>query len=275
MTTAPSTFDADALARELLGAWDRVACVPLPSSRTGGLSTAEAYAVGERLRTLRLARGERPVGWKIGFTNRGIWERYGVHQPMWAPVWDTTTELLPGAECTLSLAGLSQPRLEPEVAFGLKAAPRAGMGLDELRGCIDWVAHGFEVVHTHYEAWRFTAPDTAADFALHGRLRIGPRVPVADWPTLGPDLAALGIELLCDGEPKDRGRGAIVLDGPLSALQAMVEAMAGTTPHWSIAAGDVVTTGTITDAWPLVPGQCWQTRLSDARLTPLTLRTVA
>lgn len=275
MTTAPSTFDADALARELLGAWDRVACVPLPSSRAGGLATAQAYAVGERLRTLRLARGERPVGWKIGFTNRGIWERYRVHQPMWAPVWDTTTELLAGAECTLSLAGLSQPRLEPEVAFGLKAAPRAGMSLDELRGCIDWVAHGFEIVHTHYEGWRFTAPDTAADFALHGRLRIGPRVPVADWPTLGPDLAALDVELLCDGETKDRGRGAIVLDGPLSALQAMVEAMAVTTPHWSIAAGDVVTTGTITDAWPLVPGQRWQTRLSDARLAPLTLRTVA
>lgn len=96
---------------------------------------------------------------------------------------------------------------------------------------------------------------------------------VADWPTLGADLAALQVELLCDGQVKDRGQGAIVLDGPLSALQAMVEAMATTTPHWSIAAGDVVTTGTITDAWPLVPGQRWHTRLSDARLAPLTLVT--
>ena len=30
---------------------------------------AEAYAVGERIRELRRARGERPVGRKIGFTN--------------------------------------------------------------------------------------------------------------------------------------------------------------------------------------------------------------
>ncbi|MFN8936053.1 MAG: 2-keto-4-pentenoate hydratase [Pseudomonadota bacterium] len=265
----------DALARELLAAWDATACVPLPSARPGGLATAEAYAVGERLRALRIARGERPVGWKIGFTNRGIWERYGVYQPMWAPVWDTTTELLEGATCTLSLAGLRLPRLEPEVAFGLKSAPRAGMSLAELQGCIDWVAHGFEVVHTHYEGWRFAAPDTAADFALHGRLRVGPRVPVADWPTLDADLSALQVELLCDGVVKDRGQGSIVLDGPLRALQAMVEAMAGTTPAWRIAAGDVVTTGTITDAWPLVPGQRWSTRLSNPRLEALELRTVA
>ena len=83
------------------------------------------------------------------------------------------------------------------------------------------------------------------------------------------------VELLCHGEVKDRGQGAIVLDGPLSALQAMVEAMAATTPHWSIAAGDVVTTGTITDAWPLVAGQRWETRLSDPRLSALALETTA
>jgi 2-oxo-3-hexenedioate decarboxylase len=265
----------EVLACELLDAWDRAATVPLPSARPQGLDTARAYAVGERLRALRVARGERPVGWKIGFTNRSIWQRYGVWQPMWAPVWDTTTELLPGAEATLSLAGLCQPRLEPEIAFGLARAPRPGMSLDALRGCIDWVAHAFEVVHTHFDGWRFSAPDTAADFALHGRLCVGPRVAVADWPALGADLAALQVELLCDGEVKDRGQGAIVLDGPLSALRAMVEAMAATTPHWTIAAGDVVTTGTITDAWPLVPGQRWHTRLSDARLAPFTLVTAA
>jgi 2-oxo-3-hexenedioate decarboxylase len=267
--------DIAALASELLRAWDRAECIALPSARPGGLSTLEAYAVAERLRELRVARGERPVGWKIGFTNRGIWPRYGVYQPMWAPVWDTTTQWLDSASTTLSLAGLSQPRLEPEIAFGLARTPRAGMTLAELRDCIDWVAHSFEVVHTHFEQWRFTAPDTAADFALHGRLRIGPRVPARDWSTLGADLAALEVELVCDGEVKDRGQGAIVLDGPLHALKAMVESMAATTPHWAIQAGEAVTTGTITDAWPLQPGQRWQTRLSDARLASLVLDTTA
>ena len=273
--SANMAVDVDALATELLQAWDEARRVPLPSARPGGLRTAEAYAVGERLRQRRVARGERPVGWKIGFTNRSIWPRYGVYQPMWAPVWDTTTALLDGAECTLSLAGLCQPRIEPEIAFGLARTPRAGMSLGELQGCIEWVAHAFEIVHTHFEGWRFTAPDTAADFALHGRLRVGPRVPVRDWPTLATDLSALEVELLCNGELRDRGRGEIVLDGPLQALQVMVESMATTTPHWALQAGDVVSTGTITDAQPIAPGQRWSTRLSNPRLAALELLTTS
>lgn len=261
------------LADELLAACDQARTVPLPSARPGGLSTAQAYAVAEALRRRRIERGERPVGWKIGFTNRRIWPIYGVYEPMWAPVWDSSTELLAADTCTLALAGLSQPRLEPEIAFGIGRAPRAGMTLAQLQGCIDWVAHAFEVVHTHYEGWRFTAPDTAADFALHGRLRVGPRVPVQEWPTLAADLSALEIELRCDEVVKERGCGAVVLDGPLQALAAMVQAMARVTPQWSIAAGDIVSTGTLTDAWPLAPGQCWRTTLTDARLPGLTLHT--
>jgi 2-oxo-3-hexenedioate decarboxylase len=100
------SIDVDALAAELLRAWDRAECIALPSARPEGITGVEAYAVAERVRQLRLARGERPVGWKIGFTNRGIWERYGVYQPMWGPVWDTTAQLLDRAECALSLHGL-------------------------------------------------------------------------------------------------------------------------------------------------------------------------
>ncbi len=271
MTNDRTSDSTEALAQQLLAAWDRVQCVPVPSSQPDGLSTEQAYAVGRRLAELRRLRGERPVGWKIGFTNRSIWPRYGVFQPMWAPVWDTTTTLLAGDSGRLSLAGLSQPRIEPEIAFGFAAAPRAGMSLAELRGCLQWVAHSFEIVHTHFEGWRFTASDTAADFALHGRLFVGPRVAIGGWPRLADDLSALTVELMCDGEVKDRGEGRIVLDGPLQALKVMVDSMAGTTPWWSIGAGDLVTTGTITDAWPLAPGQRWHTRLSESRLSPLTL----
>jgi 2-oxo-3-hexenedioate decarboxylase len=110
-------------------------------------------------------------------------------------------------------------------------------------------------------------------FALHGRLFVGPRVALHDWPTLADDLAALRVQLCRDGEPVDEGVGAIVLDGPLNALRLWVDAMAVYTPGWKIEAGDCVTTGTITDAWPLLPGQCWTTRLSTDRLSSLQLTT--
>jgi 2-oxo-3-hexenedioate decarboxylase len=263
----------DSLAQQLLQAWDHAQCVPLPSADAAGLTNDEAYVVAKRLHALRMARGELPVGWKIGFTNRSLWPRYGVDRPMWAPVWDSTLRMLDGNEARLSLKGLCQPRIEPEIAFVFDVAPRAGMSTGELRGCLAWVAHAFEIVHTHYEGWRFTPPDTAADFALHGRLFVGPRVAVPGWgEPLASDLSALRVELLCNGEVKDRGVGSVVLDGPLQALKTLIDSMAAITPHWHVAAGDVISTGTITDAWPLAPGQCWTTRLSDARLSPLSLR---
>jgi 2-oxo-3-hexenedioate decarboxylase len=266
---------AQALVGELLAAYDDARLIPLPSERAGGLDVPAAYEVSDGLRLARLARGERALGYKIGFTNRTIWPRYNVFEPIWAPVWERTVQLLDGAEATTTLHGLVQPRLEPEIVFGFRAAPRAGMSEFELTGCLAWVAHGYEIVHTHYDGWRFTAADTVADFALHGRLVVGPRVPVASFARLGEELAALELTLSCDGRELETGHGCNVLDGPLNALRLWVDAMALRTPAWPLGAGDIVTTGTLTDAWPMAPGQVWQSRPSDTRLPGLRLTVTA
>ena len=272
MSAAPARLDA--IAARLLAAYDGSALTGLPSAEPAGLSWAEAFAVAERTRQVRLERGERIVGYKIGFTNRGIWDRYGVHTPIWAPVWDTTTTLLDGTTHTSSLAGLSQPRLEPEVAFGFARTPRAGLGLAELAACLDWVAHSFEIVHTHFDGWRFQAADCVADFALHGRLFVGPRVPVSRFADLAADTAALRISLHENLSHVETGDATIVLDGPLNALRLWVDAMAVHSPQWAIEPGHAVTTGTITDAQPMQPGQHWHTAVSDPRLSGLRLSTV-
>ncbi len=263
--------DLPTVAGEVLDAHDAARPMTRPSERRAGFTLDDAYAVADEVHRRRAARGERVRGWKIGFTNRTIWDRYGVHAPIWGPVWDTTLTLLDGASARVSLAGLVQPRLEPEIVFGFARAPAAGMDEAALVGCLDWVAHGVEIVHTHCEGWRFTAADTVADGALHGRLLVGPRVPVAAWPRLGDDLAALTMALACDGREIDRGVGAHVLDGPLTALRVWLDAMAHTTPGWRVAPGHVVTTGTLTDAWPLAAGQRWTTLPGDGRLAGLTL----
>lgn len=50
-------------------------------------TVANAQAVQAEVVARRIARGERPLGFKIGFTNRTIWDLYGVHHPIWGPVW--------------------------------------------------------------------------------------------------------------------------------------------------------------------------------------------
>ena len=264
-----------ALADEMLQAYDAARRLPLLTARAGGMSVAKAYAIADGTRRQRLARGERQRGYKIGFTNRSIWARYGVHAPIWGPVWDRTVAQIEGTRHTVSLAGLVQPRLEPEIMFGLARSPSAGMGIEELVGCIEWVAHGFEIVHTHFDDWRFAAPDTVADFALHGRLLIGPRVPISRFADPQRELAALHIALLRDGKVMDEGDGHIVLDGPLDALRTWVDAMHAQVPRWPIEAGHIVSTGTLTDAWPMSAGERWQTILSDSRLPGLDLQVQA
>ena len=268
-------MNPETLAATFLAARDAAGRLPLPTALLPGFGLGDAYAVADVVRRLRIARGEHPRGYKIGFTNRGIWPKYGVHAPIWGAVWDSTLTLLDGVSATLSLRGLVQPRIEPEIVFGFARAPRAGMSAAELTACIDWVAHGFEIVHTHFDDWRFQAPDTIADFGLHGRLLVGPRVPVGALADVSAELAAVNLELFCGESKTDEGAGRAVLDGPLNALRLWVDAMAAQTPQWPIEAGDVVTTGTLTDAWPMAAGQQWSTRLSDARLPGLRLRVEA
>jgi 2-oxo-3-hexenedioate decarboxylase len=267
-----------ARARDLLGALDGATMLPTFTGADPSFDLAEAFALADAVRRLRLARGEVPVGYKIGFTNRGIWARYGVFAPIWGPVWDTTVERVDDAAARVSLAPFVQPRLEPEVMFGFARTPVPGMSTAELARCIEWIAHGYEIVHTHFEDWRFAAADTVADFALHGRLFVGPRVAIERFAPDGDvaaQLAALRVTLVCDDRDVETGVAEIVLGGPLDALRLWVDAMAAQAPRWPIVAGDIVTTGTITDAAPMLPGQLWQTRLSDPRLAGMTLQTRA
>lgn len=249
--------------------------LPLLTEADPSLSLTAAYGLADEIRRRRLAAGETPRGYKIGFTNRGIWARYGVHSPIWGPIWDSTVEFVDGGEATVSLGPFVQPRLEPEIMFCFDRRPRAGMDEDELAHCLRWVAHGYEIVHTHFDGWRFRAADTVADFALHGRLFIGPRVPMANFADPAAELAAVRVALECDGRLVEEGVASIVLDGPLTALRLWVDAMFARPERWPLVSGDVVSTGTITDAAPMAPGQRWQTRLSDPRLPGLALVTRA
>ena len=67
------------------------------------------------------------------------------------------------------------------------------------------------------------------------------------------------------------GAGANVLDGPLHALHHFLQELRDCPGAADLQAGDVVTTGTWTDAWPVAPGQRWSAEF-DAPLPPLHVR---
>jgi 2-oxo-3-hexenedioate decarboxylase len=274
-TAAAAPADISAIAAEILATLGTGRQVSPFTARPAGLTVEDAYRVSAALNAMRQARGAKPLGRKIGFTNRTIWPEYGVYAPIWGFVYDSTVHEL-GSTAALPLSGLAEPRIEPEIVFGLAAAPSAGMDEAALFSCLEWVAHGFEIVQSIYPQWKFAAADTIAANGVHAALLIGPRHPVAartggagEWQA---KLARFDIDLLCDGRHIDRGNAANVLDGPLAALRHLVGLLANDKINPPLAAGEIVTTGTLTRAMPVKPGETWSTALHGIPLDGIQLR---
>jgi 2-oxo-3-hexenedioate decarboxylase len=262
----------DLIAAETFDALSSTRQIPPFSGRTGGLTVTDAYRVTPLLRRMYEAQGARPVGRKIGFTNRGIWAQYNVFAPIWGYVFDRTAHDLASCEA-LPLAPFCEPRIEPEIMFGLSVAPTAGMDEAALLSCIEWVALGFEIVQSIFPDWKFAPADTVAANGLHGALLVGPRHAVAaDAAQWQRTLPAFEIELKCNGQLIDRGHGSNVLDGPLSALRHLVDLLARDPFNPPLAAGEIVSTGTLTRAMPVAPGEVWTATPRGTALEEIRLR---
>jgi 2-oxo-3-hexenedioate decarboxylase len=264
--------DLDAIANELLAAYDHSRLLMPPAMR-GPFTIADAYTVGTRLVAMRRARGERTVGRKIGFTNTTIWEAYGVDRPLWAHVYAGTVTDAPAGEASISLAHCVAPRIEPEIVFGLTAdVPPGTTDPRALLRQIAWYARGFEIVDCHFPDWRFTSADCAADFGLHAQLVIGPRLPITHMPAerLMGELASFTLNLHRNDALAASGGGAHVLGSPLHALAYLVETLAALDAE-PLAAGEVITTGTLTPALPIAAGECWSTTVQGLAAPDLAL----
>ena len=193
--------------------------------------------------------------------------------PVWGYVYNRTVHNLAEIGNTFSLVGLAEPRIEPEIVFKLALAPAPGMDETALLACIDWVGHGFEIVQSIFPGWKFSAPDTVVAFGLHGALVIGPRHSIAahaeEWSRT---LSTFEIDLKRDGTVVDHGRATNVLGGPVSALRHLVDILARDQVNPPLAAGEIVTTGTLTRALPAAAGETWTTELTGVALDGICVR---
>jgi 2-oxo-3-hexenedioate decarboxylase len=258
-------------AERLLDALDHARSIPPLTDADPALDDERAYAIAREIHDRRVARGEHPIGRKIGFTNRNIWPEYGVYQPIWAHVYDSTLVYAEGDHATLRVSDLPEPRIEPEIVLHFARKPPVTRDPEAILACIDWIAHGFEIVQSVFPAWKFRAPDTMAAVALHGRLVIGTPVPVAGIAACAARLASFRITLLRGGAVQAEGGGANVLDSPLLAFAHLADLLERQPGFAPVQAGEVVTTGTLTAALPVAPGETWSTRLDGLPLPGLSI----
>jgi 2-oxo-3-hexenedioate decarboxylase len=251
--------DLKPIADALIAAYDTATTLPPITASAPDFSVADGYAVLHDIETRRRAQGWQAVGRKIGFTNRTIWPRYGVYQPMWAHVWTRTVHFARDGKAALPLDGLVQPRIEPEVVFKLKGPVPPTDDAAAVLASVEWMAPGFEIVQSHFPDWKFAAADCTAAFGLHGALVVGTPLAVTDTnrAALTAALPAFALTLSRGDTVIDRGVGANVLDSPALALAHLARLLANQPQSPKLAAGEIVTTGTITDAWPVAAGQVW------------------
>ncbi|MGI6870699.1 2-keto-4-pentenoate hydratase [Amycolatopsis sp. 3B14] len=231
-------------ARVLLAAEDAGTARGPITEEWPGLDVRTAYAVQDEALRLRLARGEKLIGLKLGLTSKAKQERMGVDRPVMA--WLTDAMVLPAAD---PLPKLIHPRAEPEIVFVL-GSRLAGPGVTAATAmaAVDRVYAGIEVIDSRYADFRFAAPDTIADNASSSVFRVG-SVGVA--PT-GLDLTLEACLLEADGAIVDSATGAAVLGHPGEALALAANALAER--GLALEEGWIVLTGGLTDAVPISPG---------------------
>lgn len=259
------------LAIRLKNAQDRGGSLA-PMSSAVPFDIQTSYVIADRVHRMRIAQGAVPVGRKIGFTNRNIWDEYGVHQPIWGWMYQHTLVHARNGRAQISIERFAEPKIEPEIVLHLSSVPPVTDDPAALLGRVDWIAHGFEIVQCPYPGWKLAAADAVASSGLHGCLVLGDPVPVS---SLGPDpagaLASFAVTLYCDGEKRDAGSGTNVLGSPLAALAHLVALANDCPPHAGVSAGELITTGTLTAAFGIEPGQTWRTALDGIAVPGLEL----
>jgi 2-keto-4-pentenoate hydratase len=209
-----------------------------PITDRGALTLRAAYAVQRELTALRIRRGARRIGWKLGYTSAAMRAQMGVDAPNSGPLLDTM--LVGDGE---PVAGtLTHPRVEPEIAVRLDADLRPA----EFRAAL-------EVVDSVWRDYRFRLEDNTADGSSAACVVLGPpMVGRAD----GADLAEVPVELFRNGESVGTATGGAAMGSPLRALAWLAEEL----PRHGerLRAGDVVITGGLTAAVPLEPGDVVQ-----------------
>lgn len=271
---------ASRYAHQLLDARANSRLLPLLSA-SEPLSVDDAYDIARRVLDIRVAQGEQPVGRKIGFTVHKTWGKYGVTDdvriPIWAHIYDSTVRFAEDNHGKQCLVGALQPRIEPEIVFKLGRAPAPDATLDELAECIEWMAHGFEIVACPFSNWEFTVADSIAAFGLHGTLIIGePHVlSSATRHNLAQILAASSVSLSSSTDSTGTLRAAGFFndeaDSPLHALWHLHQLLKTQPQFAQLSAGEIITTGTWTDAYPIEAGQTWITAFSGVALPGLTV----
>jgi 2-oxo-3-hexenedioate decarboxylase len=259
-----SSFDTNVLAQEIWTAYNDGGVIASPSSRFEDFDLNAAYAAEAEFKKLH---AKPSTGLKVGYANKAVWRALKMETLVWAHMYEDTVHF---SRDELALPYYRSPKIEPEIVFKLKTQVDAEMPL----ASVDWLAIGFEIIDSPFPDWQFKPADFVAAFGLHLGLVIGPPLHVTSENVneLAGQLAQFKLKLSKNGEMVEEGAGKNSLRSPalcLAELNAALYRQEGATP---LAAGDLISTGTLTNGQLVQKGEQWRVDLEGIPLAPLSLR---
>ena len=270
------SLDVRRLAEELASAYaNRQSVDVLPSARGTGLTLGEAYAVEAELARLKRSDGHYVVGRKIGYANKAMWRVLKLDTLVWAHMYDDTVLHAQHGPAALSIGRLYSPKIEPEIVFKLKA-PLGAEAVEPavaLEG-VEWMALGFEIIDCVFPGWTYQPADFIAAYGLHAALIVGrpQQIEAPMIPALVDDLGRFTVRLMKNGELVEEGSGKNALRSPARSLGELAAAISRQPGAEPLAAGELVSSGTLTTSTPIAAGELWQATLDGLALASLSVQ---
>ncbi len=234
--------DINALAVTVDDAAHDAQAIPQISEKTA-ITLDEGYAIQEAAFARRLARGEKQVGVKMGFTSRAKMVQMGIDDMIWGRL---SSGMLVEDGGEIDLKRYVHPRVEPEIAFLLGAPLEGPVTATEALAAVEAVAPAMEIIDSRYHNFKFSLADVVADNCSSSGFVLGA------WQSPDCDLSNLGMVMEFDGRPVQIGSSAAILGHPVRSLVAA--ARLSTEAGEPLQAGWIVMAGGATAAEALRPG---------------------
>ncbi len=239
----------ETIAEQLDAAWRTRTPIPPITQSNPQIDLAGAYAIQTHWTAMRLSRGERIAGRKIGLTSPAIQAQLGVSEPDYGTLWQSSFFQAEASRVSIPASEFLQPRIEGEVAFLIgKRLSGANITAEQVLDATEACAIGVEIVDSRIADWKIKLIDTIADNASYGGFTLGP------WDKALPsqDLGALAMRILHNGELAAEGLGSAALGNPAKSTAWLANKLLEF--GVSLEPGDVVISGGITKMLPVKAG---------------------
>lgn len=232
-----SDEDCRAVADELRRAERSARPIPLLTDRYAELTWADARAIARARDRLRLADGERLLGYKLGWTSTAMRDALGIERPNWGTLW--SSHLV--ADARIDPTRLIHPKIEPELVFHSSVDLDGAPTIDRIEQSGGLWSLGLEVVDPRFPDYGFRWLDNSADNSSAARVVIGQSTHL--------DAPAAEHVAVSDGSETRSGTGANAMGNPLAAVAWLVRSL--TDEGEALRAGQVVFTGGLTAPFDL------------------------